>query len=517
MTGGRSSLAPVTAICLEVAGPEQMAAWLERGWMPNLRALRDAGAFLPLRSVANISSGAIWPSFTTGTMPERHGQFFTHMQLEPGSYRIGKRYADDVPLPPFWDELEAAGLASILIDVPQTRPKQGFRGAHIVGWGGEYPAWPSSSAPPELMAEIHRRFGRHPLLDSWRIAGAPTSEAQYRSLCRDLRAGATAKAELTRWLLARQPFDLALTVFSETHWAMHPLWHLWDPAHPRHDPGLAARHGGILREVLSIIDALIGDLRAARAHGTMLVFSLSGMGPNHSGSHLLPEILARLGLGPAAAPVAAGRGWGKKLVAAARRAAPMSLIAGAKRMVPAGWWDRATRRLLYAGSGWASSRAFCLPNDYPGAVRVNLAGREPAGLVAPGEELNELLDLIETAVRELVVTATGRPAAAEVLRVGHAGGAPSGLPDLLVDWADDHPVEAVRSARLGEIRLASPERRTGAHRNEGVLLAAGPGIAARGGPAGGHVIDLAPTIAALLGVMPGPGRDGKVLDQLLAS
>ena len=67
MTGGRPSLAPVTAICLEVASPEQVAAWLERGWMPNLRALRDAGAFLPLRSVANLSSGAIWPSFTTGT------------------------------------------------------------------------------------------------------------------------------------------------------------------------------------------------------------------------------------------------------------------------------------------------------------------------------------------------------------------------------------------------------------------------------------------------------------------
>ena len=65
--------------------------------------LRDAAALLPLRSVASVSSGSIWPSFVTGTMPERHGQFFTHMQLEPGSYRIGKRYADDITLPPFWD------------------------------------------------------------------------------------------------------------------------------------------------------------------------------------------------------------------------------------------------------------------------------------------------------------------------------------------------------------------------------------------------------------------------------
>ena len=135
MTGSRSDRTTVTAVCLEVAGPDQMSGWLDQGWMPNLRAVRDAGAFLPLRSVANISSGAIWPSFTTGTMPERHGQFFTHMQLEPGTYRIGKHYADDVPFPPFWEALEPAGLTSALIDVPADPPEAWIsRGA--CGWLG---------------------------------------------------------------------------------------------------------------------------------------------------------------------------------------------------------------------------------------------------------------------------------------------------------------------------------------------------------------------------------------------
>ena len=69
---------------------------------------------------------------------------------------------------------------------------------------------------------------------------------------------------------------------------MHSLWHLFDQTHPRHDPELAARHGGILREIVGIIDGLIGDLRAVRPDGILLVFSLSGMGANYSGSHLLP-------------------------------------------------------------------------------------------------------------------------------------------------------------------------------------------------------------------------------------
>ena len=344
------------------------------------------------------------------------------------------------------------------------------------------------------------------------MAGAPTGEAQYRSLCRDLRAGAVAKAELTRWLFAHQPFDLSLTVFSETHWAMHPLWHLLDEAHPRYDPELAARYGGVMRDLLGIIDNLIGDLWEARPGGNMLVFSLSGMGPNYSGSHLLPEILERLGLGPPT-PRGAQRGvrqgWGQRLVAAVRSVVPTGLMAEAKRLVPAALWDRATRRLLYAGAGWASSRAFCLPNDFPGAVRVNLVGREPAGRVAPGDELTGLLDLIETAMRELVVTGSSRPAVGDVLRLNHAIGAPSGLPDLVVSWSGSDPVEAVCSPRLGEISQASPERRTGAHRNEGVLVAAGPAISARGTIAGGHITDLAPTILRLLGVTPLAGSTGR--------
>jgi predicted AlkP superfamily phosphohydrolase/phosphomutase len=353
------------------------------------------------------------------------------------------------------------------------------------------------------------------------VAAAPAGDAECRQLCHDLRAGAAAKAELSRWVFARGRFDLFLTVFSETHWAMHVLWHLIDPTHPRHDPQLAARYAGVLREIVTGIDGLIGELAAARPEGTMLVFSLSGMGPSYGGAHLLPEILTRLGLGPApgAAPHRrpAQRAWGRRVVAGVRRALPIVVLNRMKRLAPPALWDRATRRILYAGAGWERSRAFCLPNDTPGAIRINLSGREPAGLVAAGAEYEALLALIEAELRELVLVDGGQPAVRDVRRVPLTAATESGLPDLIVSWNEDHPVEAVRSTRLGEIREPSPELRTGAHRNEGVLVAAGPQIAARGETTGGGIVDLAPTIAALLGAEPPPGLDGKVLSQLLRS
>ena len=85
-----------------------------------------------------------------------------------------------------------------------------------------------------------------------------------------------------------------------------------------------------MRDILGIIDGLIGDLGAARPDGAMLVFSLSGMGSSHGGSHLLPEVLDRLGLGhdPASSHTdrAARPGWGGRVVAGVRRFVPMALI-----------------------------------------------------------------------------------------------------------------------------------------------------------------------------------------------
>ena len=360
-------------------------------------------------------------------MPERHGQFFTHMQLEPGSYRIGKRYADDITLPPFWDALEAAGLETALVDVPQTRPKPGFHGAHVVGWGGEYPAWPSSSAPPELMAEIHRAVRLAPAC--WTIGAWPGADGRGTvcSLCRDLRRGRAAKADLTRWLFARQPFDLSLTVFSETHWAMHRFGTCSTrPTRDmtRNSPTVC----GVMRDILGIIDGLIGDLREARPGGNMLVFSLSGMGPNYSGSHCCPRSLNAWAsaLATARGARAACAGLGRQ----GRRGRPQfradvdgrSQAAGASAL-----WDRATRRLLYAGAGWAETQAFCLPNDYSGAIRINLIGREPAGRVAPGAEMTGAAPDRERHART-GADSTGEPAVGDILRLIRANGTPWACP-----------------------------------------------------------------------------------------
>jgi predicted AlkP superfamily phosphohydrolase/phosphomutase len=513
----------VIAVCIEVASSDLLEGWLEAGWMPNLQRLRDAGFWCPLDSVSDISSGAIWPSFTTGTGPAGHGQFFTHMQLQSGSYRIVKQYADDIPRDPYWLALHRAGRRSAIIDAAQSRPLPGFNGVHVVGWGGEFPAWPRSSWPPSLMPEILRRFGRHPLAEQFRLALRPDSEAAYQRLHDDLVAGARAKAALSLALFEQGPFDHFLTVFAETHWAMHLLWHLLDEAHPEHDSALAGRHAYAFRDILAVIDDCIGDLRARAPEADLFVFSLSGMGPNYSGWHLLGTVLGRLGVGPAE-PRGDGaqswlpmRRWDAWTVRALKDLASPRLLDTAKRLVPARLWDSWTRRIIHAGSGWPDSRAFWLPNDYIGAIRLNLAGREPQGRVTPGADADALCREIIDALRALVDVDSGRPIVREVIRTRDtfAGAHLDALPDLLVLWASEAPVHGVRSAALGEIRLASPEQRTGAHRPQGFLAAAGPRIVPAGRCQRAHIVDLAPTFLHLAGVAAADDTDDRVIEGLV--
>jgi predicted AlkP superfamily phosphohydrolase/phosphomutase len=509
----------VTAICVEVADPDIMDQWLQEGWMPNLARLRSEGLWMRLDSVSDFSSGAIWPTFFTAVDPSKHGQYFTHMQLKPGTYEIVKLYADDVPQEPFWMELQRAGHSCAIVDVPQTCPRKDFNGIHIVGWGGEYPAWPQSSSPAALIDEINRRFGPHPLANKYRVAIKPETRQAYDLLADDLLHGARTKAALSRWVFDQGPFDFFMTVFSEPHWAMHLLWDQLDSTHPSQAQTQRGAGTDVFRALFGIIDRTIGDLRGLRPDADLLVFSFSGMGPNYSGWHVLPEVLARIGMGPTQENQRLGRylsplqRWGPWKTRALERIVPPRMIEAAKARVPARFWDRWTRRFLHANSGWDRSLAFCVPNDYSGAIRINLEGREPRGRVQAGDEYRRVCEQITEALLELKHIETGRPVVKEVLRTHRIYSGPNleALPDLLVLWANESLVTGVSSPRVGEIRQAFPERRTGAHRPAGFFAAVGPQTRNDVRFESIHLLDLAPTILGLFGVAPPQHFDGNMI------
>jgi predicted AlkP superfamily phosphohydrolase/phosphomutase len=161
-------------------------------------------------------------------------------------------------------------------------------------------------------------------------------------------------------------------------------------------------------------------------------------------------------------------------------------------------------RTSIAGVDWSRTKAFVLPSDHNGQIRINLRGRERDGIVDPGE-VDELRDRIAAGLLSFHDVGGG-PAIAGVDRmedvVGPDAPARGLLPDLLVRWADTPAtrLEGVESPQYGRIdRSGQGSGRAGGHTADAWALLV-PGRSRMVSRSGAEdVIDVAATACALLG------------------
>jgi predicted AlkP superfamily phosphohydrolase/phosphomutase len=250
--------------------------------------------------------------------------------------------------------------------------------------------------------------------------------------------------------------------------------------------------GDPLETVYRAVDAGVGKLLSLVDDETVvLVVSDVGIGPNFNGAHLLADVLFRLGYG--ARPATASKPW--------------RALRWAWRRLPNAWrtsLDGVTKSAV--DRTWpafdASAKCFAVNNgEVFGAIRVNLAGREPSGRVEAGRDYEDFCRRLGEDLLALVNADSGAPAVRRVLRTAdvYAGAWLDALPDLLIEWNTDDVIDAVRSPRLGTLRKPYAGPRTGHHRREGFFACRGPAVEpGEIGPI--DLVDVAPTVAALLGV-----------------
>lgn len=165
-----------------------------------------------------------------------------------------------------------------------------------------------------------------------------------------------------------------------------------------------------------------------------------------------------------------------------------------------------------------------------GGIRLNLAGREPQGILNAGAEADDFCRTLADDLLEIVDADSGRALIKRVLRVAdhYQGPHLADLPDLLVEYDDANPVGSkelhggrnstltVRSPKIGVVKGTNTYGRSGEHRPDGLLIAAGPGIVSGAFQRRISVLDLAPTFTRLLGVDL-EGADGCAIDVTASS
>src|SRR6185503_5559956 len=126
-------------------------------------------------------------------------------------------------------------------------------------------------------------------------------------------------------------------------------------------------------------------------------------------------------------------------------------------------------------------RAFSLPTDQYGWIRVNLIGRESQGIVPPGDygrlctELEQMLLSLTSETREPLVHDVIRTAA----DAASARGNP--LPDLVVHWRDAafSPVLKIKGSKVPAQMVS--KKSTGQHTTPGFCIYRGNGDPGRDG------------------------------------
>ena len=495
--------AKVACITLDAAEQSLLHQWTSEGLLPHFGKIFKESVSSGTRNTDIIYSGALWPSFNTGLWPGRHDNYF-YRQPVLGSYGLRFFQPEDLAVDSIWNAIEKEGHRIALIDVPKALLARTPRTLQVAFWGEHEVRHPLTCWPPSLEEEVRQVAGKDPV-------GACDLFRQRPQELRRLKDGlierATRRADLALAVLARGPWDLFVLNFGEAHCAGHHLWATRDPKHPLHQTAFRGLLGeDPLLEVYQAIDRSLGRIVDALGEDAFLmVLATHGMGPRYDATAALDSVLRRLegiDIPKASKPMEIIRKMWVGLPGMVRR--PFRRLAD--RIYDAPRQQERARRRFYA-----------IPTtDNCGGIRFNLRGREPKGRVEPGPPYQELCDWLERELLSLVNVATGAPAVKRVLRgdLLFAGPFRNEFPDLVIEWNYETPIPAVRSQRIGEVRVESPNPRTGDHRPKGLVLARSTDLVPRVIEGDMPIVDFAPTLAARLGVQLS-GIDGKPIHDFL--
>jgi predicted AlkP superfamily phosphohydrolase/phosphomutase len=446
--------------------------WIADGKLPTLSMLFQHGMYGNLESSADVFSGSAWPAITSGCNPGKCG-VYTRYQLTSGTYAVRRIGAADNRILPFWSSFKGP---MVVIDVPKVPLSSRIDGAQVVEWGAYDHYAQFSAAPAHLSTSILKDFGEHPFLDR-DFEMALHRRRDVSALKGVLINGIERKLSLNLHLMKTYQPRFFFSVFGECHAAGHAFWRFQDPRHPRYEPAAPMETG--LCEVYEALDHALGKFLATLPPDCLFV-ALSSQGfclDSLADEDFLCEVLIRMGM-----------------------SVPLSKNTRYAAYVPAMVLDM------------ARSKAFALPTDLQGYIRINLRGREPNGVVRESDYASVCREL-ETELLALRHRDTGASVVKNIVHVRDvlSKSPAADFPDLSVVWNTDQLVLDVESPTCGRIRRV-PDLSAGCgnHRGAGFMLIYGSDFCR--GRFNGNVCDVAPSLSRWLGEEIRPEWDGRAFE-----
>lgn len=517
----------VLILGLDGMAPDLIQQWIAAGELPAFAALRRAGSFGLLRSSINCVTPSAWTSMATGVGPGRHG-VFNFIEYIPASHSIRVPDSTQRRVQTIWELAGDAGQRCCILRVPMTFPASPVNGWLVADMLAPSIHHEGFAWPPELAEELLRRFGPKGWGEKWGD-DQPSATGKYGRALRQLMAGIDRGFDLIDHALDRDSWDLMFAVLHEPDEAGHNFLHLMEAQSPYHDPVAARRFGDGLLRVYKRIDERLGALvRRLGGETAIIIVSDHGMGWRRTVAWYVRALLVGAGFQVLRGAPAASGGIRQRLLRM-RRAVTRRIPWDIRRRIrplPREVRQRGAAEAVLGSVDWHSTAAFTLGPGYAGEIWLHLAGRCPAGTVEQGEAQETMLEALRELLQSAVDARSGQRVVERIETGSEACPGPfaESIPDLLVTFDEDICCEAVTATNpFTDERVTvddtSPGHwdlpHRGFHRRDGLLLAAGRGIAAGEAIVRASVTDIAPLALYLLGLPIPENMEGKLLEPLI--
>ncbi len=494
----------VVVIGLDGAPFSLIHQWAEEGILPNIHRLIRGGTVGQLLSSYLPETPIAWNSIVTGKNAGKHG-VYDWVERGERSYHMGVSLSHSCQVPRVWDLIGEEGKKVGVFNVPLTYPPKPLNGFLVSGFDT-----PSTKVcftyPDSLSDEIRSRIKDYVLAN--REAYTRGTERKYVD---GLLYSLEKKEAAALYLIDRYEADFSLYVFMEIDHLHHKLWRLIEEG--------SEEGRRLFQEVYQKMDETVGKIvNRFDEETTFLLVSDHGAGFLEGIMFINKWLMEEGWLKLKEKPSLYLKSLLSRtdLVAKVYRLLCKFGLGGLGKLLPTSLqYDLATSFISFENIDWEQTRAYAF-GEY-GQIFINLKGREPQGIVAPGEEYEQLLKEISERLRKLVHPKTGEKMIQGVFRKEalYSGPMLEKAPDLsfaIGEYRYDSSIQFGLGVR-GIFGMPEFED-SGTHRREGVLIAHGKGIKSNFNIEGATLVDIAPTVLHLLNLPIPTDMDGNVIEAL---
>jgi len=359
-----------------------------REQLPTIQSLMKTGAYGRIESVIPPITVPAWACMMTGKSPGALG-VYGFRNRKDYSYQLSLVSSRSIREKAVWDHLSEAGKESIVIGVPPAYPPKPLRGSMISCFLTPT-AQSQYTYPPQLKAELEN------LVDEYLFDVKEFRTEDKTGLLNRIYELTEQRFKVVKYLMTTKPWDFFVFVEMGPDRLHHGFWKYCDSFHLKYEAGNPFENA--LLDYYRYLDGKLGEILELVDESTILIVISDHGAKRLDGGICINEWLMRQGY--------------------------LKLKQKPNGITP----------LEEAEIDWAHTVAWA-EGGYYGRVFVNVAGREPQGVVSPSD-YEEVRDELITKL-EALGDEHGRPIGTRVYKPEELYSEVRGIaPDLIVLFGD---------------------------------------------------------------------------------